>query len=175
MNIDIPKAIDTTGGQATESNEAQAAEALHTLASSSSSSSSNGKSAATTSSSSHSNNNTQGNFSVLSQIDRKLVFTPAYDIGINRNPNSKANYGYNIPGLNVGQQVSIDTAILATKANLTNSRKDMARSELNRKINKKEVYEVVTKDIDMPLPTRQRSDTSHSYNSIDDDDYEMNL
>jgi len=91
------------------------------------------------------------------------------------NPNSKTNYGYNIPGLNVGQQVSIDTAILATKANLTNSRKDMARSELNRKINKKEVYEVVTKDIDMPLPARQRSDTSHSYNSIDDDDYEMNL
>ena len=116
-----------------------------------------------------------GNFSILSQIDRKLVFTPAYDIGVNRNPNNKANYGYNIPGLNSGQQTSIDNAILATKANLTSNRKDIARTELNRKINKKEVYEVVTKDVDLPLPVRQRSDTSHSYNSVDDDEYEMNL
>ena len=171
VNIDTPKAIDITDSQTAASNEAQAAEALHTLAGSKNTSS-NSNTHANTNTSSRSDH---GSFSILSQIDRKLVFTPAYDIGINRNPNNKANYGYSIPGLNSGQQVSIDNAIMTTKANLTNSRKDMARTELNRKINKKEVYEVVTKDIDLPLPARQRSDTSQSYYSVDDDDYEMNL
>jgi len=66
VNIDTPKA--------------QAAEALNTLAAAAAVIC-NSKSAATTSSNSH-NNNTQGNFSVLPQIDRKLVFTPAYDIVI---------------------------------------------------------------------------------------------